>query len=411
MRIYRFSFFLWLLPLLLGALWVQFTVQAPLARAEDCETIVCSSSTLSDDEYLTCNRGKQQCLEQKIQETQSKSVTLTNTINLLNGQISLQQLQVDLTLAEIKKLETEVADLTQRIKGLGYSLDRLGTVLIERVQAQYKQSRTSPSWQLLGSDSFTDMMMQSRYLSLAQKQTADIMARTETQRIEYDDQKVLKEEKQDQLLVKQASLEKLKATLQVQKKDQQYLLSETKNNEAKYQSELAKTMAELQAIQSIIAGGGSETKVRDVKQGESIASIIQGESTCSTGTHLHFEVTKDGTHRNPADFLKSTDITWKNSPDGSFGFSGSWDWPVDNAALITQGYGMTYYARVMRAYGGAPHTGIDMVSKTSGASSIKAVRDGTLYRGSISCKGGLLRYVKVDHKNDAEDTYYLHVNY
>jgi len=411
MKLTKQVIFLWLLPIFLGVFWLVNFDHAGQVKAEDCAAIVCSNSTQTEDEYLTCNKKKQACWEQKIDETKSQAVTLTNTINLLNGQISLQQLQVDITQAEIIKLESQVAELSERIKGLGYSLDRLGTVLIERVQAQYKESRVSPSLQLLGSDSLTDIVARLKYLSLAQKQTADVMARTETQRTEYDEQKQLKEDKQDELELKKLALVNLQASLKTQKADQQYLLSETKNNEAKYQTELAKTLAELQAIQSIIAGKGQETKVQEVKQGDKIATIISGASACSTGTHLHFEVTKDGTHRDPASYLKQVDITWSNSPDGSFGFSGNWEWPVNNAALITQGYGMTYYARVKRSYGGSPHTGIDMVSKTIPDTTVKAVRDGTLYRGSISCGGGYLRYVKVVHKDDPEATYYLHVNY
>lgn len=411
MKLSKKIIFLWLLPILLGGLWFVSFDQAQTIQADDCASIVCSSATQSETDYYECNKKKQVCWEQKIAAAQTQATTLTSTINLLNGQISLQQLQVDLTKSEIFKLENQVAELTERIKGLGYSLDRLGTVLIERVQAQYKQSRTSPSLQLLGSESLTDVIANLRYLSLAQKQTAEVMARTETQRLEYDEQKQLKEDKQTELELKKISLENLQESLRSQKEDQQYLLSETKNNEAKYQSELAKTLAELEAIQSIIAGRGDESKVRDVKQGDKIASIIAGPSACSTGAHLHFEVAKDGAHRNPAGYLKSTDIIWHNNPDDPFGFSGSWEWPVNNAALITQGYGMTYYARVKRFYGGSPHTGIDILSKTSGDYAVKAVRDGTLYRGSIKCGGGYLRYVKVEHKDDSEDTYYLHVNY
>ncbi len=121
---------------------------------------------------------------------------------------------------------------------------------------------------------------------------------------------------------------------------------------------------------------------------------------------------KNGTHRNPAGYLSSISASWNNGPDDSFAFTGDWDWPVDNPAKINQGYGMTYYASVRRAYGGAPHTGIDMFSKSSGDYSVRAVKDGTLYRGSISCGGGLLRYVRVDHDDgDEMSTYYLHVNY
>jgi murein DD-endopeptidase MepM/ murein hydrolase activator NlpD len=50
-----------------------------------------------------------------------------------------------------------------------------------------------------------------------------------------------------------------------------------------------------------------------------------------------------------------------------------------------------------------------MVSK-DGNLSIKSVKDGKLFRGSIKCGSGLLRYVRVDH-GEGLNTYYLHVNY
>ena len=71
---------------------------------------------------------------------------------------------------------------------------------------------------------------------------------------------------------------------------------------------------------------------------------------------------------------------------------------------------MTYYARVRRAYGGNPQTGIDMASKSLDLT-VKAVQDGEAYRGSIRCGGGSLKYVKVDHKDSEIDTFYLHDNY
>lgn len=372
--------------------------------AQDCN----SCSNPGDD--VECNKQKQQCWEAKIDETQAQATTLTSTINLLNGQIALQQLQINQTLAEISQLEEEVDELGQRIEGLGFSLDRLGTVLIGRVRAEYKQGRSSPALRLLGADNLSNLVTQMKYLLLAQRQTAEVMERTETQRLEYDEQKTLKEEKQQELKDKKAVLQGQRATLDQQKKDQQFLLDQTKANEAVYQAELAKTLAELAAIQSIVAGYGSESYVKEVNQGDGIATIIAGASACSTGAHLHFEVTKDGYHRDPASYLKSTSILWNNSPDGSFSIYGGWEWPVNNAARVTQGYGMTYYARA-GYYGGAPHTGIDMVSKSSGDYTIKAVRKGKLYRGSIACGGGLLRYVKVDHSDDSEDTFYLHINY
>jgi murein DD-endopeptidase MepM/ murein hydrolase activator NlpD len=214
---------------------------------------------------------------------------------------------------------------------------------------------------------------------------------------------------------KQADLEKLEKTLEVQKidlaknkQDKQVLLETTNNDEKKYQQMLQAARAELEAIQSIIAGKGQESEVGSIKKGVQIATIIQGASACSSGTHLHFEVNQGGAHTNPAAYLKSISVKWENSPDGSFGFGGSWDWPIDEPVIVTQGYGSTYWSR-LGWYGGGPHTGIDIDSDSS--SKVKSVADGTLYRGSIACGGGTLRYVRVKNNDGGLDVYYLHINY
>jgi len=400
------------LKVLVAVLGLGFISVLPVWAVRDCTEISCSHETQSDSEYLDCNKTKQACWEESIQAAKDSKVTLQSTISLLNGQISLQKLQIDQTLEEVALLEKEIVTLSNAINNLSLSLDNLTKLLIARATQQYKQSRESvgPIQSLL-TESFSQVLTQLRYLSKTQQQTVKAMQLTESQRLIFDEQKQLKEEKQHQLDLKKAALLKQQGQLQKQKSDQQYLLDKTQNDEARYQKELAKTLAELNAIQSILAGKGNESKVRNVQEGETIASIISGASACSTGTHLHFEVVKNGINYNPAEFLKSIGgITWNNQPDGSFDLNGSWNWPVNDAARITQGYGMTYYARVMRAYGGSPHTGIDMLSK-NGGNDIKAVKSGSLYRGSISCGGGLLRYVRVVHDGDGVVTYYLHVNY
>lgn len=399
-----------LLIVVVGVSGLLVVWPTPSLALENCDRFACNKD--DPDGYLSCNKEKQACLESNIRETQSSAITLNNTIAILNGQIRVQEIQIESTQAEIEVLERQIVDLTNRITGLDLSLDRLTTVLVKRVDEHYKAGRLNPMLLLATSDSLNDFINDFKYLKITREQTAEAMQRAESQKITYDEQKALKETKQTEVEAKKASLEAQQHALTQQRGEQQFLLQETKNNEARYQSELAKTLAELEAIQSIIAGKGQESSAGEVNQGDTIASIIIGASPCSTGTHLHFEVVKDGGHRDPAGYLRSIDAIWNNQPDGSFGFGGDWDWPVNNPAKINQGYGMTYYARVRRSYGGAPHTGIDMVSKDAGNYAVKAVKSGTLYRGSIKCGGGLLRYVKVEHKEDSSlDTYYLHVNY
>lgn len=372
----------------------------------------CEKTCNKDDDeskYVRCVSEKRSCLEDKIGELQSQKVTLNSTIQLLNGRIAVQELQIQSTETELQRLEREVTDLTDRIQGLDVSLDQLSSVLLERIQRQYKALRESKVTPAIASDTMNEVVFRAEYVEQTGQRTAEAMARAEEQRLHYDEQKNLKEEKQVEVEKKQQQLESERNVLSRQRGEQQFLLTETQNNEQKFQAELAKTLAEAQAVQSIIAGRGSETSGGKVKKGDRIASVIQGASPCSTGTHLHFEVVKDKLNLNPAAYLKPASVVWNNSPDGEFGFGGSWDWPLKNPVRITQGYGMTYWARVKRAYGGSPHTGIDMVS-ASGNATVMAVRDGELFRGAIRCGGGMLKYVQVK-QSDGYSTYYLHVNY
>lgn len=396
--------FRWCILLLIIATVVL--VYPSLIRAED------QTSNTQDDSQIDQKRQKVEELQQKLKEVANQKVSLSTTLQYINTKISLSQAEIDKTQSELSKLEREVNDLGTRIGGLEQSLDVLSGVLVDRVSDQYKQQQTHPTQVLLLSQSLAQYYERSKYMKIVQERTRQIMEQAETQKTVFDDQKKLKEEKQVEVVQKKDQLAMQQKQLAFERVGEQQLLTETQNNEAKYQAELQKTLEELQAIQGIVAGKGSETRVREVNEGDAIASIIIGASPCSNGTHLHFEVVKSGAHQNPASYLSSADLIWNNSPDTPFSFSGNWPWPINNAARINQGFGMTYFARVRRAYGGAPHTGIDMISKTGGDYTVKAVKKGVLFRGGIACGGKTLQYVRVIHEDDTSlSTYYLHVNY
>lgn len=368
--------------------------------------------TISPEEEaeLDAKKRKVEELQAKLKEVQGQKVTVSSTIQYINTKINLSQAEVEKTQAEIRELDRQIEDLSTRINGLEQSLDVLSDVLVDRVNQSYKRKQTNPVHMLILSEGMSDFFTKYRYLKVAETHTRDVMVQAENQKLNFDEQKELKEVAQVEVERKRAQLQVQQNQLAVERQGQQQLLSEAQNNEAKFQADLAVTLAQIEAIQGIIAGKGSEVKVGGVKQGDKIGSVIYGASPCSTGTHLHFETVRNGAHQDPASYLKPVSINWSNGPqDGPFGFGGDLEWPLNDPARITQGYGMTYYARVRRSYGGAPHTGIDMVSKSADLT-VKAVKDGELYRGGIACAGKTLRYVRVIH-GDGLSTYYLHVNY
>jgi len=360
-------------------------------------------------------------LESKIAQLQNQAKTLKGQISYMNSQIELTSLKISQTETQIEILNRQIDELSEKIGILNTSLNEISVLFINRVIATYKAGKISSLNLLLSSKGFADFFRKTQYLRAAQMNDRQTLVTMEEIRANYDRQKEKKEEKQKELEELKLQLARQKADLDQQKKDKEYLLAITQNDEKRYQELMARALAELQAIQAIIAGKGEEREVGEVKEGEEIATVISGGcengSVCSSGTHLHFEVRDGDFPRDPAQYLRPISVIWDNQPDGPFSFSGSWNWPMNEPIRITQGYGETFYSR-RGYYRGSPHTGIDLVSNDV---AVKAVKDGVLYNGSISCCSycsslgkkvcGNLRYVRVKHKESNISTYYLHVNY
>lgn len=369
-----------------------------------------TSPVSAQETNLTDKKKEIEALQAKLEEIQGQKQTLSKTISYINTKIQLAQKQIENTEAEIGVLEEEVVALSGKIVVLDTNLETLSNILVNRINTTYKKAvATEPVYLLLTSDGLSDFLKRYKYLKVGQKHDRQVMYELEKARTNFDEQKKDKEEKQLELEAAKKKLEVQKTSLAQQQKEKQAALQLTRNDEAKYQEELKRATAELEAIQSIIAGKGKETEVGSVAEGDTIASVIAGPSACSSGAHLHFEVVKNGAHTNPAAYLSGKDIIWDNKPDEPFGFSGSWRWPVNDPIRITQGYGMTFYAGTLRYYGGSPHTGIDMINNNKNYD-VKAVKAGKLFRGAIGCGGGTLRYVRVQ-QDEGIDTYYLHINY
>ena len=350
----------------------------------------------------SCPTGDAACLSKVISDCGSKISILQGQANTLKNQIAQFDTQIKLTTIKIIQTQEQISMLGGRIDQLGDSLDALTEAFNSRAVETYKLSKFENNLMyILTAYNVEDAVSKFHYLQKIQEEDQSLLKRLRDAQTAYQGQKADQEVLQKQLKTQQANLN-------AQKVAKNNLLVSTKNDESKYQSLLSKARAEIEAIQSIVAGLGKETEVGKVSEGGRIASVIPGSSACSSGGHLHFEVVKDGSHQDPASFLSGKGVTWDNSPDGQFSFTGGWAWPINDPVRITQGYGMTYYAGTLRYYGGKPHTGIDMIN--TGDFTVKAVKPGTLYIGAIACGGGTLRYVHVK-QDDGYETYYLHVSY
>lgn len=351
-------------------------------------------------------------LQKQIEEYQRELTRLKSQATTLTNQIAQYDAQIKLATLKISETEEKIQMLSGRINQLEVSLEKLVKAFSSRAEETYKMVRVGdPILYLVSAPDISTAVSRFYYLRRVQESDRDLMIRLQSAQTTYQGQK----DEQEKL---QEELEAQKKSLDTQKKAKAYLLQATRNDEKRYQQLLAQARSEFEAIQAILAGKGSEEEVGKISQGQRIASVIQGPSCNSSNTHLHFIVAQGSVTHNPFSYLKSG-VSFDNcsgsfcgSSDGDgFNPTGSWDWPINSPIKFTQGYGSTWAVRntwVGRVY--SSHNGIDI--NNDGNSEVKAVKSGTLYRGSYTGGGGCrLRYVRVDHDDSDLDTYYLHINY
>jgi len=382
-----------------------------------CFTLILPKPIFGDEVSDTANNIADEIkqLENELSKIGQKIGTLKGELVYMDSQIQLTELKISQTVNQVGIIEAQIEELAQKLGVLDISLNETAALFINRVVATYKVGKMSSLDVLLSSDSFSDFFRRARYLKAAQNHDRQLMVLMEEVRVNYDRQKQEKEEKQQELTALKLTLDRQKVNLDQQKASKNQLLAVTKNDEKVYQGLLDQARAEYQAIQAIMAGNGDEEEAGQVSKGERIASVIVGNSCNSSGTHLHFTIANDSGSLNPFNYLKSVDHN--NCSGGGtcsaadpFNPSGGWDWPLDPVITMSQGYGSTWAINntwVGRVYNF--HNGIDIIGVSA---TIKAVADGTLYRGSYGGSGGCrLRYVRLDHSDSDLETYYLHINY
>lgn len=345
-------------------------------------------------------------LEKKLAETRSEANSLASQIGVMDNQIKLTEYRLSATEQEIGIITKDIGAANGRVKNLEDSLTDVSKVLINRIVATYQVGGIEPIHVLLVSNDVSDFFARSNYLKLVQEHDKKLIYNAQQARNDYANQKAIFEAKKQKIEILKTQLEGYTEQLDKDKESKQNLLSQTKGSEANYQKLLAETKAEFEAIQGIVSGRGTEGEIGPVNQGDMIATVKQGASCNSSGTHLHFTVSSNGSSQNPFDHLKGVDHN--NQSGDSWEPRGSWEWPISPTIQFHQGYGNTSFASSGASFYSF-HNGLDI----SGSSSVvKAVKPGTLFQGSYTGNGGCrLQYVRVHHTDDGLDTFYLHVNY
>lgn len=352
-----------------------------------------SGSTFTDlQKQLGDNLKKQTELQNNIKSAQNQEKTLATQITIIDSQVTLTELQIDETTNRIAQLAIDVTNTTSKLEKTASDLEHKTDVANDRVRTVYEQGNIKPLEMLLKTQGFNNYVLLQKYSEAIHDQDVKLITSLKDLKESYEAEKTqLSDQKKGQEDLK-VQLDTQKSQLDTQKQQKSALLIATKNNEANYQKLLAQVKLDQQAIQAALFNLG--TKLGPVKRGEIIA--FQGNTGCSTGTHLHFGYLTGGKSVDPMPYLNN----------------GTLAWPQVNPR-ITQPFGANaaFYAQLGQ-YGG--HPAIDMT--VSFGAPIYAAKSGTAYLASDNGCPSLIPGtgkgygISIDH-GDGTKTIYWHIKH
>lgn len=308
--------------------------------------------------------AKKAALENEAKQLEAQSSTQQNIAQRANVKIQQVENQIEslnelITETEdgISSTTSQISQKNQEVAGLESDLRRISDQQNALVRQLYIMSQSMPdSLTLFSNEPLNQRQIEEQRFSALKASVAAVFAKTseakKTVEKNRDDLKS-KNEQLNMLHNQQDSQKQGLADFQSQQAQLKYnaeaavvqLTAKAKKDRdemSKVEQQIFAEVAALKANSQGYFGSGPGVGLR-VKRGDYVG--IQGSTGYSTGDHVHFEVDLAGPARgytNPRPYVNSGELSW---PLKSF--------------VETQDYGYTSYAR-SGAYGGAPHTGIDI---------------------------------------------------
>ncbi len=199
--------------------------------------------------------------QQKLTDIRQQKNTLSTQIQEMDTQMYLTGLTIQRSEAKIIETQSEIEKLSSKIDNLDSSLERLFDQLRLRAVRQYKIQQPSIFDMLFASDSIDSLIKKIKYQKTAKQHSENLYIQAQLAKSSYEEQKVIREQKKqelDQLII---SLNNQKVELKKQQVLKQKLLADTNNDETTYQSLLTQAQAQLKGFKTFVSSSGSDSTI------------------------------------------------------------------------------------------------------------------------------------------------------
>lgn len=197
-------------------------------------------------------------LEQKIAGLQTQKDSLGKQITLLDSQVKLTMLQIDDTKRRINGLDEEINQLDGEIGRLEDLKTKRLQLVLYRIPQSYKRSAAPQFGWILFSENVADIIARAKYLVRIQEEDTQLYKQLQLTQNDYSSRKDTREKKKKEQESLKAQLVQRTNQLAKQKSEKQALLSQTQNDESRYQQLLSSARAQLASFASFASsqGGG-----------------------------------------------------------------------------------------------------------------------------------------------------------
>ena len=190
--------------------------------------------------------------EKKLVDIRQQKNTLSTQIQEMDTQMYLTGLTIQRSEQKIIETQSEIEKLGSRIDNLDSSLNTLSKLLLQQITKSYKMRSISLVELLFETKDMNDLTNKIKYLRSSQNNNQKLLIQVQEAKSSYEEQKVIREQKKQELDELIKNLEAQKIALKTQQAEKQKLLVDTNNDEVVYQNLLALAEAQRKGFVSFV---------------------------------------------------------------------------------------------------------------------------------------------------------------